>query len=67
MASINVAVSKMINAPATEVYTIIADYQSHHPHILPKVFTDLMVKGSYRNPTLMSGKIFKKTKQLLPK
>ena len=28
----------MINAPATEVYAILADYGNHHPHILPKAY-----------------------------
>jgi hypothetical protein len=41
----NVAVSATINAPASEVYPILADYRNHHPHILPKAyFTGLEVE-----------------------
>ena len=44
MSQVNVAVSATINAPATEVYPILADYRNHHPHILPKAyFTGLEV------------------------
>jgi hypothetical protein len=45
MSQVNVAVSATINAPTTEVYPILADYQNHHPHILPKAyFTGLEVE-----------------------
>lgn len=38
MSGENVAVAAMINAPANEVYAIIADYQNQHPHILPQAY-----------------------------
>jgi hypothetical protein len=45
MSQVNVAVSATINAPATEVYPILADCRNHHPHILPKAyFTGLEVE-----------------------
>ena len=45
MSQVDVAVSATINAPATEVYPILADYRNHHPHILPKAyFTGLEVE-----------------------
>ena len=33
-----VSASKIINAPAEEIYKIIADYRDGHPHILPKAY-----------------------------
>ncbi len=45
MTTVNVAVSKTINAPAATIYAILADYRTHHPHILPKAyFTGLEVE-----------------------
>lgn len=44
MTTVNVAVSKTINAPAATIYSILADYRHHHPHILPKAFTELEVE-----------------------
>ena len=45
MPQVHVAVSATINAPAAEVYSILADYRNHHPHILPKAyFTGLEVE-----------------------
>lgn len=45
MTQVNVAVSATINGSATEIYTILADYRNHHPHILPKAyFTGLDVE-----------------------
>ncbi len=45
MSQVNVSVSATINAPATKVYPILADYRNHHPHILPKAyFTGLEVE-----------------------
>jgi hypothetical protein len=34
----HIAVSAIIDAPAEEVYPILADYRNHHPHILPKAY-----------------------------
>ncbi len=56
MSTINVAVSATINAPATKVYPILADYRNHHPHILPKAyFTGLEVEEG----GLGEGTVFK--------
>jgi len=33
-----VSASSIINAPARQVYTLLADYQDGHPHILPKQY-----------------------------
>ncbi len=44
MSPIQVTVSAPIHAPAPTVYTLLADYRTHHPHILPKpYFTALTV------------------------
>jgi hypothetical protein len=58
MSSINVAVSKIIDAPAGRVYPILADYRNHHPHILPKdYFTSLEVEegGAGEGTVFRSG------------
>jgi len=56
MSVIKVAVAAMINAPADEVYAIIADYQNHHPHILPQAhFAGLEVEEGGHG----AGTIFK--------
>jgi ribosome-associated toxin RatA of RatAB toxin-antitoxin module len=45
MSQVNVAVSATINVSAKEVYSILADYRNHHPHILPQAyFTELEVE-----------------------
>jgi hypothetical protein len=45
MSSVNIAVSKIISAPADKVYRILSDYRNHHPNILPKAyFTGLEVE-----------------------
>jgi hypothetical protein len=33
-------VTRTIDAPADVIYRIIADYENHHPHILPDVYFD---------------------------
>ncbi len=44
MATIQASVSAEINAPPEKVYRVIADYDNHHPHILPRpYFTGLEV------------------------
>jgi hypothetical protein len=54
MPSIRVAVSDIINAPAEQVYTILADYQNHHPHILPKAFSGVEIEqGGYGAGTVL--------------
>ena len=44
MSELNVTVSAMINGAAEKVYTILADYVTHHPNILPPAFTRLEVE-----------------------
>jgi hypothetical protein len=45
MAQYRVSASKLIQAPATQVYASIADYHDGHPHILPKPpFVSLVVE-----------------------
>ena len=58
MSSVNVAVSAIVNAPATVVYSILADYRNHHPNILPKAyFTGLEVEegGTGEGTVFRSG------------
>lgn len=61
MPTITVAVSKPIDAPASQIYPILADYQNHHPHILPPAFTGLEVEEGGQG----AGTIFKAGLQLL--
>jgi hypothetical protein len=45
MSEMNVSVSATINGSAEKVYTVLADYVNHHPHILPPAyFTKLEVE-----------------------
>ena len=45
MSKVYIEVEGVIDAPAQEVYDIIADYENGHPHILPKEhFSDLTVE-----------------------
>jgi hypothetical protein len=45
MAQHRVSASKLIQAPSTQVYALIADYHDGHPHILPKPpFVSLVVE-----------------------
>jgi len=55
MNQIQVAVSSMIDTPAEAVYTILADYRNHHPHILPEsYFSGLEVEeGGYGAGTVI--------------
>ncbi len=41
---IRILAERDIAAPADRVYRILADYNSHHPHILPPAFTSLIVE-----------------------
>ena len=50
-----VSASARLNAPASVVYTVIADYREHHPHILPDAFSNMVVKqGGVGAGTIMS-------------
>ena len=44
MATISLKAQGRVGAPAGRVYTILADYNQHHPKILPPAFTDLKVE-----------------------
>lgn len=44
MATISVKAQGRVGAPADRVYKILADYNQHHPKILPPAFTDLKVE-----------------------
>lgn len=41
---IEIAAEQEIAAPADRVYRILADYDTHHPRILPPAFTSLVVE-----------------------
>ena len=55
MNQIQVSFSSTIKAPAGAVYTILADFRNHHPHILPeRYFSDLEVEeGGYGARTVL--------------
>ena len=44
MSTYQVTATGSINAPAEQVYAIIADYRNGHPHILPPQFSNLEVE-----------------------
>jgi hypothetical protein len=44
MAEIRVRAERPIAAPAGQVYGYLADYQQHHPRLLPPAFSDLVVE-----------------------
>ena len=44
MSSISVSAEREIAAPAKRVYRILADYQQHHPRILPNAFSGFRVE-----------------------
>lgn len=43
MAEIVVSAQRLIRAPANRVYGYLADYQQHHPKILPPAFSDFQI------------------------
>lgn len=45
MTQLTVTVEQTIAAPATLVYRLIADYQTHHEHILPDAIQNLQVEA----------------------
>jgi hypothetical protein len=44
MTDISVSTESTVAAPAERVYRILADYERHHPHILPPAIHDLVVE-----------------------
>lgn len=64
MAQLFASVTYRFNAPAAKVYSILADYRNHHPHILPpKYFAGLKVLEGGRG----AGTIFRATMRVLGK
>jgi hypothetical protein len=52
---VQLEVERRINAPADLIYRIIADYQTHHPAILPPAFSDVAVEqGGVGDGTVIS-------------
>jgi hypothetical protein len=41
---IQISAEQHIGAPADRAYRILADYRTHHPHILPPAFTSFAVE-----------------------
>jgi hypothetical protein len=44
MAALRVVAERTIGAPADKVYGVMADYQQHHPRVLPPAFSDWVVE-----------------------
>jgi uncharacterized protein YndB with AHSA1/START domain len=58
MSQIQVAAERAINAPAERVYRVFADYEHHHPNILPPQFHDLRIEqGGIGTGTVFSFKL----------
>ena len=54
MTQIRIVADGMVDAPAVRVYGILADYERHHPKILPPAFTDFAVEeGGVGEGTVM--------------
>jgi len=51
----SIGATARIQAPAPQVYGILADYRDGHPHILPKQFTSLSVEQGGRG----AGTVFR--------
>jgi hypothetical protein len=45
VAEIRASAERVIGGSPQEVYTYLADFQHHHPNILPAAFTDLQVEA----------------------
>lgn len=45
---VQVKVTRMVAAPASRVYSVLADYRTGHPRILPRAFQDLTVEEGGR-------------------
>jgi uncharacterized protein YndB with AHSA1/START domain len=44
MVAIQITAERTIDAPATRVYSYIADYRQHHPRFLPPAFSNFQVE-----------------------
>ncbi len=45
MATIHVTAERTIEAPAEQVYALVADMRDHHPRFLPPAFSDFQVES----------------------
>jgi hypothetical protein len=45
MARAHTFVEAVVEAPARDVYSVLADYTHHHPHIMPAMFSGLEVES----------------------
>jgi carbon monoxide dehydrogenase subunit G len=61
MGKIQIVADGLVDAPAERVYGILADYERHHPKILPPAFSDFAVEeggvgeGTVMHFTMKSG------------
>lgn len=45
MATIHVSAERVVDAPASAVYSYLADMREHHPHFLPPAYSDFTVES----------------------
>lgn len=45
MSQVHAAVERVVDAPAADVYRLVADMRAHHPHFLPPAFSDFEVES----------------------
>ena len=45
MSKVHVAVERLVDAPAEDVYRFVADMRAHHPRFLPPAFSDFEVES----------------------
>ncbi len=58
MAEVRISAERSIPVAPARVYSLIADYRQHHPHILPPAFADLRVlEGGVGAGTTISFKL----------
>jgi hypothetical protein len=58
MAELRVSAERELASPAVKVYGLLADYQRHHPRILPPAFSDFVVeRGGVGAGTVISVKM----------
>src|SRR5215471_3108859 len=58
MVQVRIAADSTVDAPAERVYGILADYEQHHPKILPPAFTEFHVEeGGVGEGTIIRFKV----------
>ncbi len=59
MTKVHAEASHVIDAPAQQIYDVLADYENGHPNILPKEhFSDLVIEsGGKGNGTIIRFKM----------